>query len=180
MSDRVRTGLAGADPDCFLDIEDEYLAVADASRARSLLNRIDRGFDAHIVDHDLDFHFGQEIDDIFCATIEFGVAFLAAETLGLSDGDTLHADFLQGLLHLVQLEWLNDRLDLLHSNLPGDMTGPPCMILQDSCRFLSGLSTANSNTYWPFCAANQIALHNKQAACPFAVQVSVAMTQHLA
>src|SRR6185503_6565873 len=51
----VRAGLAGADADGFLDIEDEYLAVADASRARSLLDGVDGGFEAAVFDHDLDF-----------------------------------------------------------------------------------------------------------------------------
>ena len=44
-SDRVGAGFAGADADGFLDIEDENLAVADAARARSLLDGFDGGFD---------------------------------------------------------------------------------------------------------------------------------------
>jgi hydroxyethylthiazole kinase-like uncharacterized protein yjeF len=42
------------------------------------------------------------------------MAFLAAEALGLGDGDALEAAFLERLLHLVELERLDDRLDLLH------------------------------------------------------------------
>jgi hypothetical protein len=43
------------------------------------------------------------------------MAFLAAETLGLGHGDALQSDFLQGFLHFVELEGLNDRLNFLHS-----------------------------------------------------------------
>src|SRR5438067_4181466 len=63
--DGVRAGLAGADADGFLDIEDENLAVADAARARSLLDGLDRGFQPVLIDHDFDLHLGQEVHDIF-------------------------------------------------------------------------------------------------------------------
>ena len=69
---------------------------------------------AFVAEHDLDLHLGQEVDDIFGAAIELGVALLAAETLGLGDRDALQADFLQRFLHLVELERLDDRFDLFH------------------------------------------------------------------
>ena len=65
-------------------------------------------------DHDLDLHLGQEVHDVFRAAIEFGVAFLPAEALGLGHGDALQADFLQRFLHLVELERLDDGFDLFH------------------------------------------------------------------
>ena len=58
--------------------------------------------DQVVGDHDLDLHLGQEVHDVFGAAIEFGVALLAAEALGLGDGDALQADFLQRLLHFVE------------------------------------------------------------------------------
>ena len=42
------------------------------------------------------------------------MALLAAEALGLGDGDAGDADLVQRLLHLVELERLDDRFDLLH------------------------------------------------------------------
>ena len=66
-------------------------------------------------EHDLDLHLGQEVDDVFGAAIELGVALLAAEALGLGDGDALQADLLQRLLHFVELERLDDRFDLFHA-----------------------------------------------------------------
>ena len=64
--------------------------------------------------HDLDFHLGQEVDDVFRTAIEFGVPLLPAEALGFGDGDALQSDFLKRLFHLVELEWLDDGFDLLH------------------------------------------------------------------
>ena len=68
-----------------------------------------------VAEHHLDLHLGQEVDDIFGAAIELGVALLAAEALGLGHGDALQADLLQRFLHLVELERLDDRFDLFHS-----------------------------------------------------------------
>ena len=46
------------------------------------------------------------------------MAFLAPETLGFDDGDTLQADVLEGFLHLVELERFDDRFDLFHEKPP--------------------------------------------------------------
>jgi hypothetical protein len=42
------------------------------------------------------------------------VALLAAETLGFRDGYTLEAHLLQGLLHFIELERLDNRFDFFH------------------------------------------------------------------
>src|ERR1700730_13122048 len=42
------------------------------------------------------------------------MALLPAKALGLGDGDALQADLLQRLFHFVELEWFDDRFDLLH------------------------------------------------------------------
>src|SRR5438128_8304086 len=113
-SDGVHAGLAGTDTDDFLDVGDEDLAVADAAGLGRLANGFDGTFDGIVAEHDLDLYLGQEVDDIFGAAIEFGVAFLPAKTLGLGDGDTLQSGLLKRFLHFVQLEWLDDRFDLFH------------------------------------------------------------------
>ena len=69
--------------------------------------------DAVLADH-LDLHLGQEVDHVFGAAIQLGMAFLPAEALGLDDRDALQPDLVQRFLHLVQLERLDDSLDLLH------------------------------------------------------------------
>jgi hypothetical protein len=56
------------------------------------------------------------------------MALLAAEALGLGHGDAGHAHFVQRLLHLVQLERLDDGFDLFHVvpvTCPGVGGDPP-------------------------------------------------------
>src|ERR1043166_8554466 len=114
MLDGGRTRSASANSDGVVNSGNEYLAVADAAGLGRLLDGVD-GLVQHLVrEHDLDLNLGQEIDDVLGAPIELGVTLLAAEALGLEDGNALQADFLQGFLHLVELEWLDDGLDLLH------------------------------------------------------------------
>src|SRR5665213_3647372 len=115
---RVGAALAGADADRLLDGRDEDFAVADAPGMRRLLDRLDRALNHRIFHDDFDLHLGQEVDDVFRAAIELGMALLPAEALGLDDGDPFDADLVQGLLHFIQLERLDDRLDLLHRNRP--------------------------------------------------------------
>src|SRR4051812_2970796 len=113
-SDSVQPGFSGSDPDRFLDVGDEDLAVADAPGLGGAADRIDRLFDQLVRNHDLDFHLGQEVDDVFRTAIEFGVSLLPAKTLGFGDRDALQSDFLKRLFHLVELEWLDDGFNLLH------------------------------------------------------------------
>ena len=47
-----------------------------------------------LVNHHLNLHLRQEIDHIFGAAIKFGVAFLAAKSLGFENGDALNANFM--------------------------------------------------------------------------------------
>jgi hypothetical protein len=67
----------------FLDIGDKNLAIADAAGLGRLADRLDGALDHVVGQHDLDLHLGQEVDDIFGAAIELGMALLAAETLRL-------------------------------------------------------------------------------------------------
>src|SRR6185312_6862879 len=125
VSDRVRAGFAGADADGFLDVEDEYLAVADAPGARGFLDGVDGCLQPVVGDDDLDLHFRQEVHDIFCATVEFGVPLLATKALCFGDRDPLDADGLKRLFNFVEFEWFDDRFDFFHMRSPpgGDVPG---------------------------------------------------------
>src|SRR4051812_28650855 len=81
-SDGIQPGFPGPDPNGFLDIGDEDLAVADAPGLGRAPDGVDRFLDQVISDHDLDFDLGQEVHDVFRTAIEFGVAFLPPEALG--------------------------------------------------------------------------------------------------
>jgi len=112
--DGVEPGFAGSDTNGFFNVGHEYLAVADPPRLSRASDRVDRLLDQLVGNHNLDFDLGQEVHDIFGASIELGVSLLPAEALGLGDGNALQSDFLKRLFHLVELERLDDGLDLLH------------------------------------------------------------------
>src|SRR6266702_7306288 len=117
--DRRLARLAGADPDDLLDAGHEDLAVADLARARGLHDRLDRALDQAVGDDHFDLHLGQKIDDVLGSAIKLGVALLPTEALDLGHGQAGHADFGQRLAYFVELEWLDDRFDLLHAALHG-------------------------------------------------------------
>src|ERR687897_3365619 len=106
--------LAGADADDLLQVEDEYLAVADFSGARGVCNGFDHLFGDRLRDRDLDFGLGHEFDGIFGATVDFGVPALAPEAFHFGDGDALHANIGDGGADIVELERLDDGSDEFH------------------------------------------------------------------
>src|SRR5271165_1508112 len=112
--DRVCARLPGADADGFLDMRYKYLAIADAPGLGGVADRLDRGGKDLVSDDDLDLHLRQKVDDVFRPAIEFRMALLPAKPLGLDNRDSLNSRLLQGFLHFIELEWLDDRLDLFH------------------------------------------------------------------
>ena len=100
------------------DIGNEDFSVADAPGLGGAPDGVDGLLDKILADHNLDFHLGEEIHDVFRATVQLGVALLPPEALGLGDGDALNPDFLKGFLHFVELEGLDNGLDLFHLTSP--------------------------------------------------------------
>src|SRR5690554_3255426 len=121
--ERVVAEFSGADTDGLLDRINEDLAVADAPGLGGAADRFNGLFGEFIGAHDLDFHLGKEIHDIFSATIELGMTLLTAKALGFGHRDALEANFLQRLFDFVELERLYDSLDLLHLSLHGSFGG---------------------------------------------------------
>ena len=72
-------------------------------------------------DHDFDLDLGQEIDHVFGAAIQLGVALLPAEALDFGHGQAGDADFGQRLAHFVEFERLDDGFDFLHAPLRLDL-----------------------------------------------------------
>ena len=112
------SAIPGADSDGLLDVDDEDLAVADAAGAGGVLDRLDDILGETVLDHHFDLHLGQEVDHIFGAAIELGMALLPAEALDLADRQPGDADLMQRVFDVVELERLDDRFDLLHSAPP--------------------------------------------------------------
>src|SRR5690606_32945254 len=120
-SERFVAALSGADAHHLVDRQDEDLAVADAAGLGGLLDGLDHLRDL-LVRHDhLELHLGQEVHDVLRAAVELGVTLLTTEALHLGHRQALRADRAQALLHLVELERLDDRFDLLHRFPPGQV-----------------------------------------------------------
>src|SRR5680860_41710 len=92
----VRAGFTGANADGLFDMADENLAVADLVGLGGLDDGLDGGVNLVIVQNHINLNFGQEIDNVFSAAIQLGMAFLAAKSLDLNHAEALDAGVLQG------------------------------------------------------------------------------------
>ncbi len=76
-------------------------------------------FDVVVVDDDLDLHLRHEVDRVLGAAVHLGVPALASESLHLGHGEALDARArVNGVLHVVDLERLDDCNDQLHWSTP--------------------------------------------------------------
>src|ERR1051325_8118198 len=112
--DGLGPALAGPNTDHVLDRGDEDLPVPDPPGARTADDRIDDFRHALIRDQHGDLHLGQEIDDVLRAAVELRVTLLPPESLHLLDGHAVDSGFREDLLHLVELERFDDRVDAVH------------------------------------------------------------------
>src|SRR4029453_7127605 len=109
-----RSPFPGPDPERLIDRQDEDLAVADLPGSGCILDGLGHDGSAIVVDQNLQLHLGQELDHVLRAPIELRVSLLAPEALHLGHGHALDPLLRQRLLHLVELERLDDGFDLLH------------------------------------------------------------------
>src|SRR6185437_12018579 len=142
------------------------LRAPERSRRTLSRRRVHRGLFAQGQNrnHDFDFDLGQKVHDVLGAAIEFGVTFLAPEALGFRDGDALESNFLERFLHLVELEWLDDGLDLLHWRLPGNSMASALRRCA-TCSILEPVEPPSAGIY---CRSNQAIrsrLPQKQGLC---------------
>jgi hypothetical protein len=109
------SGFFGADADGIFDGADEDFAVTDFAGFGGFNDGVD-GFGSAVVgDDDFDFDFGEEIDGIFAAAIDFGVAFLAAEAFDFGDRHAFNAEAGEGVFDVFEFEGLNDGLNFFHA-----------------------------------------------------------------
>src|ERR1022692_531300 len=112
--ERVFAALTGADPDRLVDGRDEDLPVADPPSSRDAHDRLHDVTDDVIFDDDLDPDLRNEIDDVGRPTVDLFLSAGPTEALHLVDGHSLNADLAQTILHIVELERLDDGFDLFH------------------------------------------------------------------
>lgn len=123
----IRAAFTGADAQGIVNRNNENLAVANATGVRRVADGLDSPVNEIVIGHELDFHLGQEINDVLCPAVEFRVALLVTESLDLRHGQALQSGLVQGLLDLVELERLDHRLDFLHDDPNPDVTRQSCM-----------------------------------------------------
>ena len=75
----------------------------------------DGAIDTGIGQDQFQFDFRQEIDGVFAAAVDFGVALLATEALDFCDSHAFDANFTERILHFLEFEWFYDGFDFLHS-----------------------------------------------------------------
>lgn len=97
---------------------DKNLAIANSACFCSRLNGFQGFFDFFIGQNQLDFDFGQKIDNVFRAAIKFGVSFLPAKAFDFADSETLNARSIEAFLDFFQLKRLNDGLNFFHNASP--------------------------------------------------------------
>ena len=88
MLNGFSTGFTGTNANCFAKLGNEYFPITDFSRAGGVDDCLDDLIRNVVGDGELDLRFRKKIDDILCATIEFGMPALPSETLYFSDCDS--------------------------------------------------------------------------------------------
>ena len=92
----------------------EDLAVTDLAGVGRLAQNLDDLFGHSVIHGYFQAYLRQEVHDILCTTVQFCVAFLAAEAFHFGYGDPLDANTGQGFPDVIQLEWLNNSCDHFH------------------------------------------------------------------
>src|SRR5579863_3480660 len=111
----ARSSFTGADTHRLPELRNEYLTVADLTRARRLNDGFHDPVHLLVVHRQLELHFRQEVDDVFSSSIQLSVAFLPAKAFDLCHGNALHPHIGQGGADIVQFEWFDDGDDQFHA-----------------------------------------------------------------
>jgi hypothetical protein len=111
----VGAGFGGADAYDVFEIGDKYLAVTDLAGLGRFDDGVNRTLHFVVVNDYFNFHFGDEVDRVLSATINFGVSLLAAEAADLGDSHAGDAFLRQGVFHIFELEVANNCFNFFHA-----------------------------------------------------------------
>src|SRR5690606_8293855 len=114
VSDSLGAALTGAYPHHLFDRQDGDLAVADLARGGGSLDGAHRRPGQVVGDEDLDPHLRHERHLVLGAPVHLGVAGLATEAGDVVDGHARHADRLESITDVLELERLDVGDDQLH------------------------------------------------------------------
>jgi hypothetical protein len=116
---RLLALLFGSNANGLLHGTDKYFPVPDFAGFGAFDNGGYGFIDLAVGHYDFDLQLRQKVDSVFAAAINLGVSFLAAEAFDFGNGHALDAEFVESILHLVQLEWFDDGFNFLHVMNPG-------------------------------------------------------------
>src|SRR5690606_20125208 len=98
----VDAGFPCADANGLFELGDENLAVADPAGLGRVFDCCRDRVDLCGVQRDLEFELGQEVNGVFGAAIDFGMALLTAVALDLGDGHAVDVEKIEGLADLLE------------------------------------------------------------------------------
>src|ERR1700756_1490388 len=101
-----------------VEVDDEDLAVADLAGFRRRGDGVDGFVDLFGSNSDFDLDLGQETHRVFCASVNFRMAFLPAVPFDFRHRETVNANGGQGIPDFFELEWLDDRHNNFHGSYP--------------------------------------------------------------
>src|SRR4029077_16181595 len=104
-------------PDHFLDLEKEYLPVADFARSCGPCDGLHNSIYHLVLDYDFELDLGQQIDAVFMSVICLRMALLPAVPTHFRSRHPIYANINQSLLDVVKLGGLNHRFDFSHHRL---------------------------------------------------------------
>jgi hypothetical protein len=110
----ILSAFARSDSDDLIHGQYENLPVADLSRLGTPLDGFNRLRNDFIRNDQFDLGLGEEVDLIFGASVDLGMAPLPSEALDLGRRHSLDADFGQGMLHFIQLKRFDNGFYLFH------------------------------------------------------------------
>src|SRR5262249_44097216 len=100
-----------------VEVADPDLAVADLAGLTGSDDGLGDLVGVSVVDDDVDTQFGEELDFVFGASVDLGVAALAAVPSYFSDGHALDPGVTHGFGHVIEFVRLDDGHDCSHGFL---------------------------------------------------------------
>src|ERR1700760_1251108 len=114
--------LLATDADCLVELIQKNLSVPNLSGISGSDNRVDCTLDGLVVENQLHFHFGKEVNIILASAEYLGMSLLTAMSADLSHGHSVHAELDEGLFHRFKSVWPNDCLNFCHKFLDSSVS----------------------------------------------------------
>src|SRR5215510_14600503 len=131
-SDSLFAALSCTDANDLLHGGHEDLSISNAAGLGRSHNRFNDHVFQVVRDDYFYLGFGEKVNDIFCPTIELGMATLSSKATHLTDGHPLDARGVELFLYLVQLKGFDDGFNFFHDWFSSGVSSYRPALLQDS------------------------------------------------